>query len=231
MTDHELYQYFYIEASSRVIQAIVKVDEYFRARIIKIVHKSWFEIISSQPAVYLACQCIRETDLSVNLGWVFKKLMSNLQKLLASKYQKKVLISFMNRCDESQNIQILSQLIDRVSTDKILRDRHLTEILAKLTNQRHNLVQEKIATILSVPSHFRLGFFGFLVSQLNIRSLSDDLIQMFLQVLLTKNDADSDSLLRIASACLQNMDMIPKADRPKLVKCCQQLVERIGLKI
>ena len=229
MTDLELYQYFYIESSSRVLQAIVKVDEYFRARILKIVQVNWLDIVSSQPAVYLACQCIREAGTNLNLDWVFKRLISNPSKLLASKYQKKVLISFMNRCDSNQNVQIVCQVIDRVSTDKILRDRHLTEILARLTNQQNKLVQSKISTILSVPSHYRLGFFGFMISQLNFRSLSDKFVSLFLNILHTNNDADKDSLLRIASACLINIDMIPIPDRSKLVRYCRQLVDQNGL--
>lgn len=126
--------------ASRVLQALVRVDSTFCGACLSKISMNWNLLTNSVPAIFLFSACL---EMTPNNSAVFKSIGKTLLKKciqstdVMPKYLKRVLVSYLEYCEEKELIDFYSLLDFDNNFIKRMGDKYMVYIFSVLLSRLH----------------------------------------------------------------------------------------------
>lgn len=161
------------EYASRVMQALVDLSPSFRAFCLAKFKNSLPGILTSISAVFLISAVIKSTQDFEELAFLREMITTN-PSLLECRYLKRVMVSYVDNCPDSELVDIIRALKIRGNLCSFLDDKYSAYIVLMLVQRGDKgTIQELITTIKQNPALlFGSKFAGFLLTK--VIELSDN---------------------------------------------------------
>lgn len=183
LTDDSIAGFFNNEQASKVLQSVVQRSAPFRARLLTLIEKRWSDAICTVPGVFLICACIGTCTDPLELRWIYNNLIHKSSKLITSKYQKRILLTFLDLCTPAQQAEVCKKVLEPVGLLRILRDKYLTSMVVTLINKGDASTCAMLANAFkkSFEELQHTTFYKFMIARLNLANAHSSLLDILLQ--------------------------------------------------
>ncbi len=226
LDDYCIICFFHNEQASKVLQSVVQRSSTFRTRLLILVKDNWSDAISTVPGVFLICACITTCENPSELHWIYMNLIHNSSRIITSKYQKRILLTFLDLCTQAQQAEVCVKILAPVGLVRILRDKYLTSMIITLVNNGCATACIMLAAAFkkSFEELQNATFFRFMASRLNLAKSHSSLLNMLVHIVncvMDEQDGpnclqEAENFVHLAAIVATAGDRITKKDARRI---------------
>src|SRR3990167_9452578 len=155
------------EYSGRVIQSLIEACPLFRRRALEFFSDNFSECLENTAVVFLIISAIRCSPLSSETSFVKGALRQN-PNLLGIKVFQRVLVSYVQNCDEACLEEVSSLINPEVNLRRLLNEKFSTYIILTLLQRKVDLITHILLRSIrtDIEELFETKFFKLLISKL-----------------------------------------------------------------
>lgn len=127
LTDKSLLELIADEQASRVMITACDVDLIFRVRMISLLKRRWTSAVNVLSSALFIVESIKSYLKCEETGWMLDKLLQSRSRILESKYQKRILVAFLETYPSATTInRVWEEVILPYGLPSSLDDKCLT---------------------------------------------------------------------------------------------------------
>jgi hypothetical protein len=133
------------ENSTKVLQAVATLDSHYRTKFMQRFSQEWDNVVGWIWSNHLISMCLRYThNSSPSFRAIGKILLSRSRTLIEDKYDKRVLASYMEYCDENEMDLFFSILRFKNELPERCQDKYMVYIFRLLLRRGHKKSEKVI---------------------------------------------------------------------------------------
>lgn len=147
-----------------------EVDLNFRAKMVSLLRRRWTSAVNVLSSALFIVESIKSYLKSEETSWMLNKLLHSKSRILESKYQKRILVAFLETHPSATSInRVWEEVILPYGLPSSLDDKCLTTMLIKLIQHDHLSASKELVWCLerSLRSLIGRNFFNFMWSKIS----------------------------------------------------------------
>ena len=197
MVSRDFYNLTKDEFGSKLLQSLIKIDPTAAEFIIRRLFSNWKKLTFNTPAIFLLTACLRITQ---NTDPTFKMLGSSLVECarhqFMPKYQKRVLVSYLEFCEESE-LDLFYEVFDfKNRLIHHFEDKYMVYIFRLLLKRGHKRTLKRLLTNLDhhkIQQFLDTKYSKFLLAKVLVESrldgFADEITQKIIRTLEKKTES------------------------------------------
>jgi len=125
------------EFGSRLLQTIAELSQAFREIAFDRFCAKWEANIRRNSSVFFLCAFIKSSASQKELARVHGRLLKEPEKMLASKYSKKVLVAYLEKCDDTILSVAFSAVVRQKNPTLLFEDKYCVHVLLYFVQRQY----------------------------------------------------------------------------------------------